>query len=271
VEAVLARDQARDAAVHAGGAALRLLLRTAVLTHAGTKLPTVDTVILLGERVGTELLTSIETIMKNAKRIAVGMISTELGAVPILSDNTTNLVKAVGKVLDGYEADVLKIDKLTSNGQLVGELRLKPLAKTKFLGYGPKFETLDEWVDTGDVVCVQKDGNIEIITQHKHDLVYDRSERLVEHWKVERLLAQEDQIRGVQVVQESPGGPVVAVIVPKSMKCVPQKSELINLCRENNLSVPEQFAIAADFPRVNTKIQKYKIREQLRAKKLTFY
>ena len=31
------------------------------------------------------------------------MLSTELGCIPILSDNTTNLVKAVGKVLGGYE------------------------------------------------------------------------------------------------------------------------------------------------------------------------
>lgn len=31
------------------------------------------------------------------------MISTELGAIPILSDQTTNLVKAVGKILDGFE------------------------------------------------------------------------------------------------------------------------------------------------------------------------
>lgn len=66
-------------------------------------LTSVDTVILLGERVSTDLLGSIQRVMCNAKRIAVGMLFTECGAIPLLSDNTTNLAKSVGKVLDGYE------------------------------------------------------------------------------------------------------------------------------------------------------------------------
>lgn len=48
------------------------------------KLPSVQTVILLGDRVTTELLTSIEKVMQNAKRIAVGMLLTETGALPVL-------------------------------------------------------------------------------------------------------------------------------------------------------------------------------------------
>uniref|UniRef100_A0A915DEV5 AMP-dependent synthetase/ligase domain-containing protein n=1 Tax=Ditylenchus dipsaci TaxID=166011 RepID=A0A915DEV5_9BILA len=82
-------------------AALRLLLSMARTQKI--LLPSVNTVILLGERVSTQLLTSIEKIMKNAKKIAVGMLSTEVGAVPILSDNTTNLAKAIGKPLEGYQ------------------------------------------------------------------------------------------------------------------------------------------------------------------------
>jgi hypothetical protein len=47
--------------------------------------------------------------------------------------------------------DVIKVDKLnTNNGHRIGELRLRPLAKTKFIGYAPKFETdSQEWVNTG--------------------------------------------------------------------------------------------------------------------------
>ncbi|KAI1728905.1 AMP-binding enzyme domain-containing protein [Ditylenchus destructor] len=210
-------------------AALRLLLKMALAQKI--VLPSVNTVILLGERVSAELLVSIERVMRNAKHIAVGMLSTEIGSVPVLSDNTTNLVKAVGKPLDGYQVDVVPMDKLrkTSNGHRVGELRLKPLVKTKFIGYGPKFSDYSEWINTGDVVSIGNDGNIEIIT-HKDDLVYDRYDKLVEHWRSERLLAQHDDIRGVQVY------------------------------------VPDQFAVVNDFPRVNTKIQKYKLREMIRSK-----
>uniref|UniRef100_A0A915DED1 AMP-binding enzyme C-terminal domain-containing protein n=1 Tax=Ditylenchus dipsaci TaxID=166011 RepID=A0A915DED1_9BILA len=160
------------------------------------------------------------------------------------------------------------MDKLGSNnGHIVGELRLKPLVKTKFVGYGPKFSDFCEWISTGDIVSVHKDGNVEIVT-HKDDLIYDRNDKLVEHWRMERLMAQEDSIRGVQVVQVCHGAPVIAVIVPKSLKGVPEffKTDLSNLCRNDKLHAPDQFAIAADFPRVNTKIQKFKLRELIRQK-----
>ena len=56
-------------------AALRLLLRTQPLTQKQksntTTLPSVDTVVLLGERVSADLLISIEGMLPNAKKIAV--------------------------------------------------------------------------------------------------------------------------------------------------------------------------------------------------------
>jgi hypothetical protein len=54
------------------------------------KLPSVTTCILLGDRVSTELLTSIEKVMPNAKKIAVGMILSEVGAIPVLRFNLSN-------------------------------------------------------------------------------------------------------------------------------------------------------------------------------------
>lgn len=92
------------------------------------------------------------------------MLSTELGCVPILSDNTTNLIKSFGKVLSGYEASQIvfhsnishnfqvntkAIPNLENDG--IGELLLKPLAKTKFLGYAPFGDSPEQmdWVNTG--------------------------------------------------------------------------------------------------------------------------
>lgn len=38
------------------------------------------------------------------------MLSTEIGAIPLLSDNTTNLVKSMGKILEnGYEVSFYDI------------------------------------------------------------------------------------------------------------------------------------------------------------------
>lgn len=54
--------------------AIRLLLKVGITQKV--KLPSVSTVILLGDRVSSELLTSIEKVMPNAKKIAVGMLFT---------------------------------------------------------------------------------------------------------------------------------------------------------------------------------------------------
>ncbi|CAD5207091.1 unnamed protein product [Bursaphelenchus okinawaensis] len=252
--------------------AIRLLLKMAMAQKV--TVPSVETVILLGDRVGRELLASLEKIMKNAKRIAVGMLLTEIGTAPVISDNTTNLIKSIGKALQGYQVDIKPIPKLqSSNGHTIGELRVKPLEKTKFMGYGPDFNANLDWIDTGDIASITKDGNVEILA-NKSDLIYDRMDHLVEHWKMEKLMAEEyDDIKGVQVVQTCSGAPVVAIIVPKKLDEIPQffMSELISLCRNNKLYAPDKFAIVDDFPRVNTRIQKFKLREMLKNNLLRTY
>ncbi|KAH7702526.1 Protein ACS-16 [Aphelenchoides avenae] len=118
-----------------------------------------------------------------------------------------------------------------------------------------------------------KDGNIEIIA-HKSDLMYDRKDALVEHWRMEKAMSMYDQIKGVQVVQVCHGAPIVAVLVPKSYpKYAPEflKTDLSAMCRSKNVYVPDQFAIIDDFPRINTKVQKYKLREMLKQKKLPIF
>ncbi|TKR92703.1 hypothetical protein L596_007304 [Steinernema carpocapsae] len=245
------------------GAALRLLLKMAVTQKV--KLPTLNTVILLGERVSASLLTSIGKQLENAKRIAVGMLLTETGSIPLLSDNTTNLLKAVGKPLDGYEVEIRKVDGVTATNEEIGELMVRPIGATKFLGYGPSFNELEDWIATGDIAARSQDGNIEIVT-HKSDLVFDRAEFLVEHWKMERIMAQNDQIRGVQVISVSRGAPVVAIVIPKEMSHLDLlKSDLCSMCKNNKVRQPDAFAITGDFPRINTKILKYKLREMLKA------
>uniref|UniRef100_A0AC35F488 AMP-dependent synthetase/ligase domain-containing protein n=1 Tax=Panagrolaimus sp. PS1159 TaxID=55785 RepID=A0AC35F488_9BILA len=251
-------------------AALRLGLRT-VFTHK-IILPSVETVILLGERVNAELLTAVDRVMPNAKGIAVGMLLAETGAIPVLSDNKTNLIKSVGRVLDGYEIEIAEIKKLSNSNRKIGEMRIRPLLNTKFVGYGPEFNSWKDFIETGDIVSQTNDGNIEIIC-HREDLIYDRNDHLVEHWKMERLMATYVGIKGVQVLQVCHGAPVLAVVIPTSLDCVPEflKTDLSTLCRNNNLYAPEKIAVIDEFPRVNTKIQKYKLRQLIRADLLALY
>ncbi|KAK0423761.1 hypothetical protein QR680_008315 [Steinernema hermaphroditum] len=242
------------------GAALRLLLKMAATQKV--RLPTLNTVILLGERVSAPLLTSIGKQLENAKRIAVGMLLTETGSVPLLSDNTTNLLKSVGKPLDGYEVDILRVEGVKSAEEDIGELAIRPIGGMKFLGYGPNFEAA-EWIRTGDIAVRSEDGNVEIVT-HKNDLIFDKANFLVEHWRMERVMAQNEQIRGVQVISLSRGAPVMAIIIPKDMTRLDLvKSDLCAMCKNNKVRQPDTFAMTGDFPRVNTKILKYKLREML--------
>uniref|UniRef100_A0AC34QVD6 AMP-dependent synthetase/ligase domain-containing protein n=1 Tax=Panagrolaimus sp. JU765 TaxID=591449 RepID=A0AC34QVD6_9BILA len=250
--------------------ALRFGLRT-VFTHK-ISLPSVSTIILLGERVTAELLISITRVMPQARRIAVGMILAEVGAIPVISDNTTNLVKAIGRPLDGFEVSVDKIEALSTEKRTVGELKVRPVMKTKFIGFGPDFNSPVEWISTGDIVAQTLDGNIEVLA-HKEDIIYDRQDRLLEHWRLERAMANYVQIKGVQVLQAWPGSPIVAIVIPKHLECVPEfiKTDLSLICKKSNLPIPDKFSLIDDFPRINTKIQKYKLRELLRAGFLQLY
>lgn len=65
------------------------------------------------------------------------------------SDNTTNLIKAVGKVLEGYEVEIAEITKLSTANRVIGEMRLRSLLNTKFVGYGPEFNAWKDFIETG--------------------------------------------------------------------------------------------------------------------------
>jgi hypothetical protein len=60
------------------------------------------------------------------------------------------MIKSIGRTLDGFQVDIKPVDKLVpSNGHQLGELRIRALEKTKFLGYGPDFNACLEWIETG--------------------------------------------------------------------------------------------------------------------------
>ncbi|KAL6729166.1 hypothetical protein Aduo_000245 [Ancylostoma duodenale] len=123
-----------------------------------------------------------------------------------------------------------------------------------------------------DVARMDEEGSIEIVA-NKEDLIYDNNNGLVEHWNIERLLNQNDLIKGVQVVSIGRGQPVTAVCVLRNSQTNIShvRSELVAMCKKHMFPIPDRFAFVHDFPRIHTKIQKYRIREMLREGRISVY
>ncbi|CAI4222435.1 unnamed protein product [Auanema sp. JU1783] len=252
------------------GAALRLLLK--ISQSQRVKLNQLQNILLIGDRVSREVLQIIQQQCQNVKIIAVGYLLTETGSIPILGDETTDFTRNVGRAIAGYE---ISLQSLTGNGEKVPEnqlgfLHIRTYFGSTFLGYAPECTGKEKWLDTGDVARMDAQGNVEIVT-NKEDLIFDKNNGLVEHWNIERLLNQNELIKGIQVISIGRGKPVTAVCVMKNpgSNAVYVRNELVDMCRNHRFAIPDQFAFVDDFPRVNTKIQKYRIRELVASGKIS--
>ncbi|VDN22405.1 unnamed protein product [Cylicostephanus goldi] len=251
------------------GAALRLLLK--ISETQKVKLDSIEQILLLGDRVSKDALKSIEKQADNVKIIAVGYMLTETGSIPIMGDATTDFTKMVGRAIAGYETH---LTPLNGNGEVkpgqLGLLQIRVYYGSTFMGYAPDTKGKEKWVDTGDVARKDEEGSIEIVA-NKEDLIYDNNNGLVEHWNIERLLNQNELIKGVQVVSVGRGQPVTAVCVLRNNQADTSevKTALTAMCKKHVSPVPDKFAFVHDFPRIHTKIQKYRIREMLREGRIT--
>ncbi|CAD6190954.1 unnamed protein product [Caenorhabditis auriculariae] len=254
------------------GAALRLLLKISQTQRV--KLSALESVLLIGDRVSKEVLRLIELQAENVKIVAVGYLLTETGSIPIMGDQKTDFTRNVGRPIAGYETHLIPLDgsegKIAPGG--LGKLLMRVYYGSTFMGYAPDTSGKDKWVDTGDVARMDVDGNIEIVT-HSADLIFDKNNCLLEHWNVERLLNQSELLKGVQVVSTGRGQPMTAVCVPRSTQnqVAYLKDELRAMCRDHRFPEPEAFAFVEDFPRVHTKIQKYRIREMLESGQISVF
>ncbi|KAK6727598.1 hypothetical protein RB195_005345 [Necator americanus] len=253
------------------GAALRLLLK--ISETQKVKLDSIEQILLLGDRVSQDALKSIQKQADNVKIIAVGYMLTETGSIPIMGDATTDFTRMVGRAIAGYETHLAP---LTGNGEVkpgqLGLLQIRVYYGSTFMGYAPDTSGKEKWVDTGDVARKDEEGSIEIVA-NKEDLIYDNNNGLVEHWNIERLLNQNDLIKGVQVVSIGRGQPVTAVCVLRNSQTNISYaiSELVAMCKKHMFPVPDRFAFVHDFPRIHTKIQKYRIREMLREGRISIF
>ncbi|CAI2322628.1 unnamed protein product [Caenorhabditis sp. 36 PRJEB53466] len=254
------------------GAALRLLLKISQTQRV--KLSALENILLIGDRVSKEVLKLIKLQAENVKIIAVGYLLTETGSIPLMGDQGTDFTRNVGKAIAGYEAHLLPLDDSESKvdtGKL-GKLLIRVYYGSTFMGYAPDTKGKEKWINTGDIARIDENGAIEVVAGEE-DLIYDKNNCLIEHWNVERLLNQNDLIKGVQVVSKGPGQPVTAVCVARSTQfhAAKLKDELKSMCREHRFPAPEVFAFVEDFPRVHTKIQKFRIREMLEKGQITVF
>ncbi|VDK87254.1 unnamed protein product, partial [Litomosoides sigmodontis] len=195
--------------------ALGLILRVAQIQNV--HLPSVENIILLGERVPSDLTKNIIKQFENVQKIVNGYILSEVASVPILTWDTAN-TKGVGKPLDEFEMDIrdLGIEATwKGNNNRSGELWIKAIKGSKFLGYEAPYEGVEEWIETGDVVTMDEDGVIDIIT-NKEDLIVDNSGQLIEHWLLEKALCAHNDVKGAQIVALGKKLPLYAFIVLKN-------------------------------------------------------
>ncbi|CAI5440349.1 unnamed protein product [Caenorhabditis angaria] len=255
------------------GAALRLLLK--ISQNQRVKLSALENILLIGDRVSKEVLRLIKMQAENVKIIAVGYLLTETASIPLMGDQNTDFTRNVGKAIAGYETRLVPLAESGAEevgvGQL-GRLLIRVYYGSVFMGYAPDTKGSEKWVDTGDIARMDENGAIEIIA-NSADLIYDKNNCLVEHWNIERLLNQNELIKGVQVVSKGKGEPVTAICVARSTQfhAAKLKDELKSMCREHRFPVPDVFAFVDDFPRVHTKIQKFRLRAKLQAGKIAVF
>ncbi|PIC55425.1 hypothetical protein B9Z55_000705 [Caenorhabditis nigoni] len=254
------------------GAALRLLLKISQTQRV--KLSALENILLIGDRVSKEVLKLIKLQAENVKIIAVGYLLTETGSIPLMGDQNSDFTRNVGKAIAGYEAHLIPLDgseNQVETGKL-GKLLIRVYYGSTFMGYAPDTKGKEKWVDTGDIARMDENGAIEVVASEE-DLIYDKNNCLVEHWNLERLLNQNDLIKGVQVVSRGRGQPVTAVCVARSTQfhAAKLKDELKSMCRSHHFVAPDVFAFVDDFPRVHTKIQKFRIRAMLESGQIAVF
>ncbi|VDO38646.1 unnamed protein product, partial [Onchocerca flexuosa] len=129
--------------------ALGLILRVAQIQNV--RLPSIENIILLGDRIPSDVIKNIIKQFENVQKVMNGYILTEVASTPILTWDTMN-VKGVGKPLDEFSVEIRSLG-IQANWKGInkqsGELYIKAFKGSKFLGYETPYEGGEEWIETG--------------------------------------------------------------------------------------------------------------------------
>ncbi|MEJ5153484.1 cyclohexanecarboxylate-CoA ligase [Comamonas sp. MYb396] len=198
----------------------------------------------------------------------------ENGAVTttLPGDGAQRAVETDGLPLPGAEVKVLDdLGQERPRGE-IGQLWVR--ANSNFGGYLKRphlnATTADGWFDTGDQARMDAQGYIRITGRSKDVII--RGGENIPVVEVEALLYKHSAVAQAAVVayaDERLGERACVVIVPKPGAVEPALADLTDFLRTQKLAphyLPERLVVLAEMPATPSgKIQKFKLREQLKA------
>lgn len=246
----------------------------AVLDH--TEFPSADlSAVRIIVNVGVpERLRSMQARVPHGVQVsAVG--STEAGgflSIGVVSDSLDERCETGGHVVAGMEAKLIDHE---SGADLppgnVGELLFR--GKSRFLGYYRDPEVTaeridaDGWFHSGDLIRQDIDGRITFLSRLK-DMLKVGGENVAAA-EIEDHLASHPSVSIVQVVAapDARYGEVAAAFVQLKAGATASETELIDHCRGKiaTFKVPRYVRFVTEWPMSGTKVQKYRLRQQIAA------
>lgn len=193
-------------------------------------------------------------------------------SIGVIEDSLDERCETCGHVVDGMEVRLLDPE----TGEVlprdsVGELLYR--GTSRFLGYyrDPEVtaEVIDEdgWFHSGDVVRQDVDGRITFLSRLK-DMLKVGGENVAAA-EIEGYLATHPAVQIVQVVAapDARYDEVPAAFVELKAGAIATEDELVDHCRGNiaTFKVPRYVRFVNEWPMSGTKVQKYKLRDQIAA------
>jgi benzoate-CoA ligase len=177
-----------------------------------------------------------------------------------------------GKLLNGYEARLIDHEGAVTATNEVGNLWIKGNSAAK--RYWQRSDTsadtfVDGWVRTGDLYRCDVDGYW--WHQGRSDDCFKPTGQWVSPIEVENILLTSEAVRACAVVEgfDQDGlSCVCAFVVLENNNAAPPKEDLCALCEKHlpRFKRPRRYIFIPELPYTATgKVQRYKLREQLRA------
>lgn len=193
-------------------------------------------------------------------------------AIGVIEDSLEERCETCGHVVDGMEVRLLDPESgAVLPRDSVGELLYR--GTSRFLGYyrDPEVtaECIDEegWFHSGDLARQDADGRITFLSRLK-DMLKVGGENVAAA-EIEGYLSTHPAVQIVQVVSapDARYGEVAAAFVELKAGATATEDELIEHCRGKiaTFKVPRYVRFVHEWPMSGTKVQKYKLREQIAA------
>ncbi|WP_213953443.1 MULTISPECIES: cyclohexanecarboxylate-CoA ligase [unclassified Variovorax] len=241
------------------------------VSESGLAVPTLRTFLCAGAPIPGPLVEQARSVLKTKIVSAWGM--TENGAVTTieLDDDDERAFATDGKPLAGVEIKVVDIDGASLPPGESGKLLLR--ACSNFGGYlkRPHLNGTDAdgWFDTGDLARIDARGYLRITGRSKDVII--RGGENIPVVEIESLLYRHPAVQMAAIVaypDERLGERACAVVVPRPGHEIDLPS-IVDFLKAQKIAlqyIPERLVVRDTMPSTPSgKIQKYKLRELLRA------